>query len=606
MANVDELLGLLGPSPDDQQAARQAAILQFGLGLLGTPKGGEWGAVRNAAQAAAQGRQQYLDNGQLQRMRTLQMRGSALDYLSHQQQYDDAELLRQQQMEAARRFAPGSLQPTTNGGASLSASDPVTGMPTGIQNPPSVPSMPNRNGSLAPKSPIAGDPMNQPPAFGMNDRSSGVALPPPPNIPMLPSNGQPSVPGTPDRRAMAIRLNQIGDYWSSVGRMQQADTYYKAAQAAMPQLKEQKTVTQSGQRVLLNVYNDGSQEMVPNVGPDKEKLHFADTGNTAGVGMDPYSGAQVTPGLPKTMTPGEQANTDLRRLEVDPFGMLANAAKNGGPGAGTPGVSGDDFLQGIPKPMADQVRALAEGRMPFPSGFALKSPYWQNMISMVSQYDPSFDAINFNARAKTRNDFTSGQSARQVNAMNTVIGHLDTLSHAADALNNTSYPAYNTAANFVASNIGDPRMKQFDATKKAVVDELTRVWRGNGGSEGDIKTWASTLDAANSPEQLHGVINEMGHLLESKVSAMNEQYTKGMGTAGGGLNLLSPQSRSVLNRLEQKVGGTPDRTADAANAPPQISPSAKGNATATALISRILKSGDQSKINELRQLGWLQ
>ena len=219
--------------------------------------------------------------------------------------------------------------------------------------------------------------------------------------------------------------------------------------------------------------------------------------------------------------------------------------------------TGDAFLQTQPKPVADQVKALAEGRMAFPAGFALKSPYWQHMIQMVSQYDPQFDAVNYNARAKTRADFTSGKSAQSINALNTVIGHMQTLSDAADKLNNTSFPAYNSVANTLASATGDPRIKQFDATKKAVIDELTRVYRGSGGSEGDIKMWGDQISAANSPEQLHGVIGQIGDLLDSKLHALGAQYKQGMGTTEMPIQLVTPHAADALKVLRQRAGGAP-------------------------------------------------
>ena len=226
----------------------------------------------------------------------------------------------------------------------------------------------------------------------------------------------------------------------------------------------------------------------------------------------------------------------------------------GGSPTSPQGASGDEMLSKLPPQIGAQVKALAEGRMQFPGGFALKSPYWQQMINLVAQYDPSFDAVNYNARAKTRNDFTSGKSAQSINALNTVIGHLDALSNAADSLNNTSIPAYNSVANFLSSNSGDPRVKQFNTVKKAVVDELTRAYRGAGGSEGDIKSWAENIDAANSPAQLHGVIKQMGDLLESKVTALGDQYNQGMGTTSNPISLVSPKAREVLTRLEQRSG----------------------------------------------------
>lgn len=233
-----------------------------------------------------------------------------------------------------------------------------------------------------------------------------------------------------------------------------------------------------------------------------------------------------------------------------PNGMVVPAGGAAGVGP-ISGLTGDALLSALPKPQADQIKALAEGRMQFPAGFALKSPYWQDMISKVSQYDPSFDAVNYNARAKTRSDFTSGKTAQQINAMNTVTGHLQSLSDAADSLNNSNWPLYNTVANAMASNSGDPRIKQFDATKKAVVDELTRVWRGSGGSEGDIKTWSDTINNAGSPAQLHGVIGQIGELLNSKLNALGEQYQQGMGTTANPIQLVTPKSKQVLNLLEQ-------------------------------------------------------
>jgi hypothetical protein len=492
MQSVDDVLGLLGPSPQDQDAARRQGILFASLGLLGAPKGGEWAAIGKAGQQGLLARQQFLDNAQAQKLHAMQLRETALDYLNKQFQYNDAELLRQQQMEAARRFAPGGLQPT------------LGTMPTATAGTPAT--------------------MPDAPGFGMNDRGIGpnprTSLQPPAMLESLPgptasnAGGQGGAPGgMPDRRQMAARLSAIGDYWSSVGRMQQADTYYKAAQAAMPQLKDQKVYTQNGQRVVVNVYNDGSTEVAP-YGPDQEKAHFANLGNRT-VALDPITGQPVAgaPAYAMGQSPDSAASNQItmrgqnmtdarareglqiRAAEADPFGMLGInknpvSLGNAGPGGTNAGtVSGDALLQSLPKPIADQVRALAEGRMNFPGGFALKSPYWQNMISLVSQYDPSFDAVNYGARSKTRNDFTAGKSAQQANALNTVIGHLGQLSDAADSLKNTSFPYYNTAANFLAKQTGDPRINQFNITRKAVVDELTRVYRGTGGSEKDIETW---------------------------------------------------------------------------------------------------------------------
>jgi hypothetical protein len=57
-------------------------------------------------------------------------------------------------------------------------------------------------------------------------------------------------------------------------------------------------------------------------------------------------------------------------------------------------VFGPAFLQTLSPPDAELVKALAEGRLAFPGGFALKAPWWQQKLEQVAQYDPSFDATN--------------------------------------------------------------------------------------------------------------------------------------------------------------------------------------------------------------------
>jgi hypothetical protein len=265
------------------------------------------------------------------------------------------------------------------------------------------------------------------------------------------------------------------------------------------------------------------------------------------------------------LTEGREAARDAEIARHNREQERANdplAALTGG-GAQTPtsataaeGPHGEDFLKTLPPSVASEVKAYAEGRRPFPAGFALKSPYFQSMIQMVGQYDPTFDAVNYNARSKTRNDFTSGTSAKTINALNTVTQHLNRLSDSADALNNTWSPAYNTIANVLSKQSGSKQVTQFETDKKAVVDELTRAWRQAGGSEGDIKSWSAVLDAANSPTQLHGAIAEMGHLLEGKLSALEAQYQQGMGTTDTtGMKVVTPESRAVLSKLEQRAGG---------------------------------------------------
>lgn len=231
----------------------------------------------------------------------------------------------------------------------------------------------------------------------------------------------------------------------------------------------------------------------------------------------------------------------------NPFGSPTNAAAQS---ASNPTqLTGDSYLSTLDPKIATQVKALAEGRMSFPGGFALKSPYWQQMVSAVSQYDPSFDAVNYNARASTRKDFTSGKSAQNITSLNTAIGHLGSLAEASDQLGNTDYPMVNSVKNWAANQMGDPQVKAFNTNRDAVVDEFTRVFRGTGGNASDIESWKAQLNDANSPAQFKAVMQKGVDLLKSRVDAIGDTYNRGMGTTSDPLQLLSQKAQTTLGKI---------------------------------------------------------
>ena len=280
--------------------------------------------------------------------------------------------------------------------------------------------------------------------------------------------------------------------------------------------------------------------------------------NTRTGDVEPIKGAGLGGfGTPAPMQNGQATATGTQTGQSD--------------SAGNP--TGDAFLSALPPQIGAQVKALAEGRMQFPGGFALKSPYWQQMLSAVSQYDPTFDAVNYNARSGTRKDFTSGKDAASINALNTVAEHMGQLQDAIPDLNNTSWQAANSVKNWAKTQAGSPDVTNFDAIKNSVASELVRVWRGTGGNESDIQGRLKDLSDSNSPQQLQGVLTNMGGLIKGKIDALQDQYKRGMGTAAEDKNFYTPQAQQVFKKLgvmdsdQQPPGGA--QAAPASAAPPQ-------------------------------------
>lgn len=259
---------------------------------------------------------------------------------------------------------------------------------------------------------------------------------------------------------------------------------------------------------------------------------------------------------PAPMSPyqaAEAARANAALAETNRHNKATEGANNpflagGAPNAGG-GPSGADFLKSIPPNLASQVKALAEGRMAFPAGMALKSPYWQQMLTAVSQYDPNFDAVNYNARAKTRSDFTSGKNAQNIKALNTAIGHLGRLEEQIGGTASHSFTPLNIAQNVGEEVFGSSGQTNFKQTASALATELTAVFRGSGGAEADVARYLSQLNVNGSQEQKKGAVNNIVELLNARLSAIGDQYNQGMGTTEDPLTLLNPKAQAVIARL---------------------------------------------------------
>ncbi len=233
--------------------------------------------------------------------------------------------------------------------------------------------------------------------------------------------------------------------------------------------------------------------------------------------------------------------------------------------AGVP-ITGDALMATLPDAKRKLVQAVLDGRQAIPSGTALKDPYWKGVLETANLVDPNFDTVNYNARANTRKDFTSGAASKQINAINTVAGHLHDLAEEGKKLGNTGLDWLNGVYNKLTPGGTDRgvTLNNFETLKEGVATELMRTWRQVGaGSEKEIEDWKSTITSAKSPEELRGAFKTVGGMLESKLGALDTQYKQGMGTEA--VSAISPESRKRLDALQGIGVDAPTATAKPRN-----------------------------------------
>jgi hypothetical protein len=221
------------------------------------------------------------------------------------------------------------------------------------------------------------------------------------------------------------------------------------------------------------------------------------------------------------------------------------------PSADKTGLYGADYLKTLSASDQNMVKALSEGRLAFPQGAALRSPFWQEKLSQVAQFDPTFDATNFNARAKGRANAIAGKLGQSNNALNTALGHLQTLSDQIDGTASHGGFPFATTVNHIqnayARGHGDAGITNFTDTASKLADELEAVYRNGGGAEQGVVRQLRNLDPDMSRDQKVGVIHNAMDLLASKMAANLSQYDFGTGGKPA-WDMLDPHAKQIFEK----------------------------------------------------------
>jgi len=226
------------------------------------------------------------------------------------------------------------------------------------------------------------------------------------------------------------------------------------------------------------------------------------------------------------------------------------------PSANTTGLYGDAFLKTLSPSDQAMVKGLTEGRLAFPQGAALRAPFWQEKLSQVAQFDPTFDATNFNARAAARKNAISGKLGNANNALNTAIGHVGTLAGQIDGTaSHGGFPfatTVNAVENYLYKKAGDPGVTNYVDTASKLADELEAAYRNGGGAEAGVTRQLRNLDPNMSREQKEGIVRNAIDLLASKMAANLSQYN--FGTGGKPTwDMLDPHALETLNTLAPDI-----------------------------------------------------
>ncbi len=218
-----------------------------------------------------------------------------------------------------------------------------------------------------------------------------------------------------------------------------------------------------------------------------------------------------------------------------------------------------DFLSALPGGPIGEVATLVKGianytinpnSIPTRNYRGVGGLTQSQVVAMAAQYDPSFNQSQYSTRQALQKNFSSGNYSKNINSLNTAIGHLTDLQSNFDKLSNSGFTPYNALKNSIEKVFGAGGITSAGTNISAVMGELASTFKAGGATDTEIKN-LGTVDVNSSPEQIKSFIETATQLLASRLSALNDTYTSGMGKAPD-KPFLSGDSSNKLLDLQQK------------------------------------------------------
>jgi hypothetical protein len=178
-----------------------------------------------------------------------------------------------------------------------------------------------------------------------------------------------------------------------------------------------------------------------------------------------------------------------------------------------------------------------------------------DILGLLHQNYPDWDQTTYNAKSALVKSYTSGPKSNEINAINTVSGHLDTLDQAANALNNGDLVALNALGNKIGINLtGQTAAAAFKTIVHRVGPEITTAYIKGGGGETERIANAEDFSENLPPQTLHNNAAVTVGLLRSKIGALENQYKQTVGRDDFQQRFITPAAQASFNRLGGQGG----------------------------------------------------
>lgn len=241
------------------------------------------------------------------------------------------------------------------------------------------------------------------------------------------------------------------------------------------------------------------------------------------------------------MTGGVNGNSPLPTVNVDSTGKADPVAQA-------------SFLQQFPPQVASLIKGVANYTINPNSISTSKKQslggFTQSQIlSLATQYDPSFDEKQYATRSAMQKNVTSGQYSQTITAANTLIQHLAKLQTDFAAVGNGNFGVLNAGKNAMQELGGSGKQTAVATDISAVASEAAKIYKGTGSAtDQEITDWQKSISPNASPAQMQAAISSITDLMGGKLSTLSDNYSQVMGQPAG-FQILTDASAATLKKL---------------------------------------------------------
>lgn len=182
------------------------------------------------------------------------------------------------------------------------------------------------------------------------------------------------------------------------------------------------------------------------------------------------------------------------------------------------GGAGNGVPPSAPGQVSPLVQAIIDGRSPAPNS---RSKAGMALMAQVTAADPTYDASRYNTYQAAQKEMTSGKTGANINALNTLINHInDARQHLPD---NGSFSPINAITNTGGTLIGKNPTGKFDTDAVGIGGEFGKLVSGGVATVDEQKHLQKLLDHNASPNTLRDNLDEIENLAHGKLEGIYKQ-----------------------------------------------------------------------------------